>query len=131
MSAASNSEDRWLDSLLSAPPAALPDGGFTARVMTRIRLRRLFRPLVLTGLGILGASIALRFASLEAMAALLPTEKIAQVLDALPEISILPTSDSLPTLPALPAIGAVDFTSPVALAMIAVVFLTWLIQETA
>ena len=128
MNAASNSEDRWLDNLLSAPPAVLPDGGFTARVMIRIRLRRLFRPLVLTSLGLLGAFIALRFASLEAMAALLPTEKIAQVLDALPAINILPASDSLPTLP---AIGAVDFTSPVALTMIAAVFLTWLIQEAA
>lgn len=128
MNAASNPGDRWLDNLLSEPPAALPDGGFTARVMTRIRLRRLFRPLVLSGLGILGASIALRFASLEAMAALLPVEKIARVLDALPAINILPASDSLPTLP---AIGAVDFTSPVALTMIAAVFLTWLIQEAA
>lgn len=128
MNAASNSEDRWLDNLLSAPPAVLPDGGFTARVMIRIRLRRLFRPLVLTSLGLLGAFIALRFASLEAMAALLPTEKIAQVLDALPAINILPMSDSLPTLP---AIGAVDFTSPIALTLLAAVFLTWLIQEAA
>lgn len=128
MSAATDSEDRWLDNLLSEPPAALPDGGFTARVMTRIRLRRLFRPLVLSGLGMLGAFVALRFASLEAMAALLPTEKIAQVVDALPAINFLPAPDALP---ALAAIDAIDFTNPVALTMIAAVFLTWLIQEAA
>ena len=128
MNAASNPQDRWLDNLLSEPPAALPDAGFTARVMTRIRLRRLFRPLVLGGLGLLGAFVAMRFASLEAVAALLPTEKIAQVVDALPAINILPAPDAFP---ALPAIDAIDFASPAALTMMAAVFLTWLIQEAA
>ncbi len=128
MNAASNPQDRWLDNLLSEPPAALPDAGFTARVMTRIRLRRLFRPLILGGLGLLGAFVAMRFASLEAMAALLPTEKIAQVIDALPTINILPAPDAIPSLP---AIDAVDFASPAALMMVAAMFLTWLIQEAA
>lgn len=119
------SEDQWLDDIISTPPAAIPDAGFTARVMTRIRLRRLFRPLVLGGLGLAGALVAVRFTSLEALAALLPGERLARALDALPALDILPAFD------ALPALGALDYTSPIALTMVAAALLVWLVTETA
>lgn len=131
MNAASNSggfgssDDRWLDEMLSQPPTALPDDGFTARVMTRLRLQALVRPAALGGLGLLGIAIALRFTSLDAAAALLPGERVARLFDALPTIDIPPGFEGLP------AFGAVDFTSPLAFTVIAAAILTWLIQETA
>lgn len=118
-------EDRWLDDFISTPPATIADAGFTARVMARIRLQGLFRPLMLGGLGLAGALVAVRFTSLEAVAALLPGERVARLLDALPAI------DMLPALKTLPALGALDYTSPIALTMIAAALLAWLIQETA
>lgn len=125
MTAAPNAEDRWLDDLLSAPPAALPDGGFTARVMTRMRRRRLVRPAILGSLGLVGLLIALRFASLSAMAGLLPGEKLWRVFDALPAINVSPAFD------ALPAIDAVNFTNPAVMALLAAALLIWLVQEMA
>ena len=113
MNAAPNFEDRWLDDLLSTPPEAVPDAGFTARVMTRIRLRRLARPAILGGLGAAGILTAVRFGAAEALGALLPTARITEALEA------------------MPALSTADYTSPVALTMIAAALLVWWVMETA
>lgn len=112
MNAAPNFEDRWLDDLLSTPPDIIPDEGFTSRAMTRIRIRRLFRPTILGSLGVTGILLAAELTSLEFLGALLPADEIARALEAVP----------------MP--DAVDYTSPAALAIIAVALLIGLISET-
>lgn len=113
MNAAPDFDDRWLDDLLSTPPEPVSDEGFTARVMIRVRLRRWLRPATLGGLGALGILLAARFTSTEALASILPADGLARVLES------------------LPALGAVDYTSPVALTIVAAALLVWLVEETA
>lgn len=113
MNAAPDFDDRWLDHVLSTPPAAIPDAGFSARVAARIRLRRWMRPLMLGGLGISGVLIALRLTSAEALGALLSSNPIAGIFEAVP----------------MPE--AADFANPMVLAILAVAMLSWLVKEAA